>query len=42
MDILQSFFNDPVFWFSFGGLAIVLGICGFYIYFFMKNIAENN
>ncbi|WP_258872718.1 hypothetical protein [Thalassotalea euphylliae] len=41
MDILKSFFNDPVFWFSFGGLAIVLAICTFYVYFFLKNIAED-
>ncbi|WP_258872166.1 hypothetical protein [Thalassotalea euphylliae] len=41
MDILKSFFNDPVFWFSFGGLTIVLAICAYYVYFFMKNIAED-
>jgi len=42
MEILKSFANDPVFWYSFGGLAIVLAICAFYVYFFIKNIKENN
>lgn len=42
MDILKTFFNDPVFWWSFGGLAVVLGICAFYVYFFLKNINEGN
>ncbi len=42
MELLKSFSHDPVFWYSIGGLAIVLGICGFYVYLFLKNIAENN
>ncbi|WP_286264545.1 DUF3149 domain-containing protein [Thalassotalea atypica] len=41
MELLKSFANDPVFWFSMAGLAIVLGICSFYVYYFLKNIAED-
>jgi hypothetical protein len=33
--------NDPVVMFSFGGLAIVVGICAYYIYYFMKHIQED-
>ncbi|WP_269082386.1 hypothetical protein [Thalassomonas viridans] len=42
MDIFTTLLKDPVVWFSFGGLAIVLAICAYYVYFFMKNIKENN
>lgn len=41
MELLKSFANDPVFWYSVGGLAIVIGICSFYVYLFWKNISEN-
>ncbi|WP_310650682.1 DUF3149 domain-containing protein [Colwellia sp. MB3u-55] len=34
--------NDPVVLYSFGGLVILLGICAFYIYYFLKKINENN
>lgn len=37
MDII-SLFSDPVVLISFIGLAIVLGICSFYVYYFLKNI----
>ncbi|WP_264298966.1 hypothetical protein [Thalassotalea sp. LPB0316] len=42
MNFFQMLLNDPVVLFSFGGLAIVLLICAYYVYFFMKNIEENN
>lgn len=40
MDIGHLLFSDPVVLISMIGLLIVLGICGFYIYYFMKNIHE--
>jgi hypothetical protein len=33
--------NDPIVIYSFGGLAILLGISAFYIYYFLKKITEN-
>ncbi len=33
--------NDPVVMFSFGGLAIVLAICAYYVYYFIKHIQED-
>jgi hypothetical protein len=46
MESIMNFFdmlmNDPIVIYSFGGLAILLGICAFYVYYFMKNINENS
>ena len=46
MESIMNFFdmilNDPIVLYSFGGLAILLGIGAFYIYYFLKNINENN
>ncbi|WP_156812120.1 DUF3149 domain-containing protein [Idiomarina xiamenensis] len=37
MSLWQQFMQDPVIFFSFTGLAIVLGLCMFYaIYFWVK------
>ena len=33
--------NDPVVLYSFIGLAIVLGICSYYIYYFLSHIIED-
>jgi len=41
MELLKSFAGDPVFWFSLSGLTVVLAICTFYVYYFLKNIAED-
>ena len=41
MDIFATLLKDPVVWYSFGGLAVLFGICAFYVYLFMKNIKEN-
>lgn len=41
MNFLSMLTNDPVVMFAFGGLAIVVGICAFYVYYFLKNINEN-
>lgn len=40
MNLLSMLVNDPVVMFSFGGLAIVLGICAYYIYYFLTHIAQ--
>jgi hypothetical protein len=42
MKFLDMLLNDPIVIYSFGGLAILLGIGGFYVYYFLKNINENN
>jgi len=46
MESIMNFFdmliNDPIVIYSFGGLLILLGICAFYIYYFLKNVNENN
>jgi len=41
MNLLSMLANDPVVMFSFGGLAIVLAICAYYIYYFIKNIEQD-
>lgn len=39
MSLWQAFLSDPVIFFSFTGLAIVLGMCVFYaIYFYVKMV----
>jgi len=40
MNILREFFTDPVLFFSFTGLAIVIGLCVFYAIFFIKKAVE--
>lgn len=42
MELFNLFIKDPVVLFSFGGLAIVLAICSFYVYYFMKHIQETD
>jgi hypothetical protein len=41
MDVLNMLINDTVVLYSFIGLAILLGICGFYVYYFLKHISED-
>ena len=41
MNLLSMLINDPVVMFSFAGMAILLGICGYYVYYFLKNIQED-
>ena len=41
MNLLSMLANDPVVMFSFTGLAIVLGICAYYVYYFIKHIQED-
>lgn len=40
MSLWREFFTDPVIFFSFTGLAIVIGLCVFYAIFFIKKAAE--
>lgn len=42
MNLFDMLLNDPVVLFSFGGLAIVLLICAYYVYYFIKNIENDN
>ncbi|WP_448549594.1 DUF3149 domain-containing protein [Thalassotalea fusca] len=41
MNIIDMLLNDPIVLYSFVGLGIVLGICGYYIYYFIKHIEES-
>jgi len=41
MNILDMLLNDPIVIYSFIGLAILLGIGGFYVYYFLKRISED-
>lgn len=40
MNMLNTLMNDPVVLISFIGLGIILGSCGFYVWYFLKNIDE--
>ena len=42
MNLFTMLTNDPIVMYSFGGLAIVLGICAYYVYYFTKHIAEDS
>lgn len=33
--------NDSIVLFSFVGLVVLLGICSFYVYYFLKHISED-
>ncbi|GHG03996.1 DUF3149 domain-containing protein [Thalassotalea marina] len=41
MDFFNMLLNDPMVYIPMIGLFIVLGICGYYVYYFMKNISES-
>ncbi len=41
MDLMKMLTSDPVVMFAFGGMVIMLGICAYYVYYFMKNINED-
>lgn len=41
MDLVQLLINDPIVLYSFIGLAVLLGICGYYIYYFIKHIQQD-
>ncbi|WP_019029540.1 hypothetical protein [Colwellia piezophila] len=42
MNLLSMLTNDPVVMFSFGGLAILLAIAAFYVYYFLKQIQDDS
>lgn len=42
MNLLSMIANDPVVMFSLGGMAILLSICGYYVYYFLKHIQEDS
>jgi len=37
---LRDFFNDPVLFMSFGILSVVVALCLFYVFYFIKKIKE--
>lgn len=41
MNLLSMLANDPVVMFAFGGIAIMLGICAFYVYYFITRIQDD-
>lgn len=41
MNFFSMLASDPVVMFSFGGLAIMLGICAYYVYYFVSHIKED-
>jgi hypothetical protein len=40
MNFVDMLLNDPIVIISFIGLATVLDICSFYVYYFLKQINE--
>ena len=36
----RDFFSDPVLFLSFGILGVVISLCIFYVYFFIKKVQE--
>jgi hypothetical protein len=42
MWVLKEFFTDPVLFFSFTGLAVLLGICVFYVVYFIRNTINSD
>ncbi|KGJ89763.1 hypothetical protein [Colwellia psychrerythraea] len=42
MNLLSMIANDPVVMFSFGGLAILLAISAYYVYYFLKHIQDDS
>lgn len=42
MNFLNMLLNDPVVIYSFAGLAVLFGICSFYVYYFIKHIEEDS
>jgi hypothetical protein len=41
MNFFEMLLNDPIVFISFIGLAVLLGICSFYVYYFIKHIEED-
>jgi len=41
MDFFKMLTNDPVVMWSIGGMVVMMGICAYYVYYFMKHIKED-
>ena len=41
MDFFKMLTNDPVVMWSIGGMVVMLGICAYYVYYFLKHIKED-
>lgn len=41
MRFFELILNDPIVIYSFVGLLLLLGIGGFYVYYFLKNISDD-
>ncbi|NQZ80482.1 MAG: DUF3149 domain-containing protein [Colwellia sp.] len=41
MNILNMLLNDPIVIYSFIGLAVLFGIGGYYVYYFLTKINNN-
>jgi len=41
MSVWQQFVQDPVIFISFGGLALVIGLCLFYAGYFLYKTSHN-
>jgi len=42
MNLLSMLSNDPVVMITFGGLGVMLAICCYFVYFFIKNIQDDS
>ena len=42
MNLLSMLANEPVVMFSFGGLAILLAISAYYVYYFLTHIQDDS
>lgn len=43
MDVFfRDFFTDPVLFLSFGFLGVVISLCLFFVYYFMKKIHDSD
>jgi drug/metabolite transporter (DMT)-like permease len=40
--MLDLLLSDPVAWGSVLGIGVVCAICGYYVYYFIHNVNENN
>ncbi|MFC6438620.1 hypothetical protein [Bowmanella sp. JS7-9] len=40
--MLQMLLNDPIVWGSLLGLAVVIGLCGYYLYMFLHHPFEKD
>jgi len=41
MNFFEMLFNDPIVFSAITGLIIVLGICAYYVYYFINHISHN-